>query len=231
MRESRASIAAVLIAAGQAVVALSGASARAEPETCPTLCDQIPNSAWIDPSGLPLNSVYRWPAPASVAAQLAGTPQLTPRFRFEQLCATPPMPTDPREYAVAARAGVAEPEGKWQLQAQILHWRGDTWRGGQLAASVFDAARGALRDCQRGAPLQSPSLTTDEPDRLAGVISGPVIVHTYLVAHLPSSTVSELTLWSSAPPEVPWPLAPDDGAVLDALTAPLCVAYIGSCQR
>ena len=38
-------------------------------------------------------------------------------------------------------------------------------------------------------------------------------------------------LRTAAPPEVPWPLAPDDGAVLDALTAPLCVAYIGSCQR
>ena len=44
----------------------------------------------------------------------------------------------------------------------------------------------------------------------------------------PSSTVSELTLWSSAPPHVPWPALADD-PVLDSLTAPLCDAYIASC--
>lgn len=68
----------------------------------------------------------------------------------------------------------------------------------------------------------------DEPTRMAAVISGPVIMHTYLVAHVSSSTISELTLWSSGPPQVPWPTVADS-AVLDALTAPLCEAYIGSC--
>ncbi|MGH3563677.1 MAG: ATPase, partial [Mycobacterium sp.] len=172
--------------------------------------------------------VYRWPAPAGVATAVTGT---APRFRFEQLCATPPGPQDPRDYAVAGQAIVIKPEGQWQLQAQVLHWRGETWRGGQLATSVFDAAVEALRGCQREAPQQSPSLTTDEPTRVAAVISGPVIMRTYLVAHPQSSTISELALWSSAPPTVPWPLTPDDRAILDAMTAPLCVAYIGSCHR
>ncbi len=63
---------------------------------------------------------------------------------------------------------------------------------------------------------------------MAAVISGPVIVHTYLIAHLASSTISELTLWSSGPPQVPWPVL-SDVAILDAMTAPLCEAYIASC--
>lgn len=126
------------------------------------------------------------------------------------------------------RVTVVHPDGQWQLQAQVLHWRGDTARGGQIAASVFGTAVAALRACQLGAPLQSPSVTDDEPTRMAAVISGPVIMYTYLVAHVSSSTISELTLWSSGPPQVPWPTVADS-AVLDALTAPLCEAYIGSC--
>jgi hypothetical protein len=53
-------------------------------------------------------------------------------------------------------------------------------------------------------------------------------MHTYLVAHPKNSTISELTLWSSGSPEVAWPLIPD-AQVLDAMTAPVCAAYIGSC--
>jgi hypothetical protein len=60
------------------------------------------------------------------------------------------------------------------------------------------------------------------------VISGPVIMHTYLVAHPENSTISELTLWSSEPPQVPWPVI-SDAPVLDAITSPVCAAYIGSC--
>ncbi|MEZ0363120.1 ATPase [Mycobacterium sp. pUA109] len=220
----RVIMATLLIVGGFATAPVSGAPAHAEPQTCPTLCDQIPNSAWIDPAAVPLNAVYHWPAPAGAAAAVTGTP----RFRFEQLCASAPVPQDPRDYVVASRAVLDKPEGQWQLQAQVLHWRGETWRTGQLAASVFNAARTALRGCQRGAPEQSPSLTTDEPNRLAAVISGPVVMHTYLAAQQ-SSTISELTLWSSAPPQVPWPVI-DDAQVLDALVKPLCTAYLDSCH-
>ena len=58
------------------------------------------------------------------------------------------------------------------------------------------------------------------------MISGPVIMHTYLAAHVAIST-SELTLWSSAPP-VDWPSMADD-PVLDSMIAPLCEAYTPSC--
>ena len=151
-----------------------------------------------------------------------------PRFRFEDLCGTPAPPQDPRDSAVAARATVAHPDGQWQLQAQVLHWRGDTARGGAIVGSVFSNAVAALRACQQRAPQQSPSITNDEPNRAAAVISGPVIMHTYLLAHVASSTISELTLWSTGAPRVPWPAMADDPA-LGAMTAPLCDAYIASC--
>ena len=135
---------------------------------------------------------------------------------------------DARAWAVAARVTVVHPDGQWQLQAQVLHWRGDTARGGPTAASVFSNAVVALRGCQQETPLQSPLITTDEPNRMAAVISGPVNMHTYLVAPVASSTISELTLWASGPPQVPWPAMADD-PVLNAMTAPLREAYIASC--
>ena len=221
----RVILATILVAGGLVVALFVVAPAHAEPQTCPPVCDQIPDTAWIQQRAMPLNSVYNWPVLAGQAVQVTGS---GPRFRFESLCAAPPVRQDPRDSAVAARATVVRPDGQWQLQAQILHWRGDTARGGWMAASVFSNAVAALRGCQQGSPQQSPSITSDEPNRMAGVISGPVIMHTYLVAHVASSTISELTLWSSGPPQVPWPSMADD-PVLDSMTAPLCEAYIASC--
>ena len=198
--------------------------AAATPETCPPACDRIPEAAWIPPWGIPLNSHYAWPRLPGVAVTA-----VAPRFRFEELCASPTVLLDPRSWAVAERALVVNPEGQWQLQAQVLHWRGETWRGGQLAQEVFDTAAGALRSCQRTNVTASPSVTTDEPDRMAAVIGGPVILHQYLVANPGNSTITELAMWSTAPPLTAWP-GVDDTAVLDAMGAPLCAAYIGSCQ-
>ena len=223
----RVILATILVAGGFAVALIVVIPAHAEPETCPPVCDQIPDTAWIQRHAVPLASAYNWPALAGLAVQVTGA-AAAPRFRFEDLCATPPVPQDARDSAVAARVTVAHPDGQWQLRAQILHWRGDTARGGPIAASVFSNAVAALRGCQRGAPVQSPSITSDEPNRMAAVISGPVIMHTYLVAHVASSTISELTLWSSGPPQVPWPAMADD-PVLNSMTAPLCEAYIASC--
>jgi hypothetical protein len=223
----RVILATVLVVGGFAVALIVVVPARGDPETCPTVCDQIPNTAWIQQHALPLDSVYNWPALAGSAAQVTGA-AAWPRFRFEELCATPAVPRDARDSAVAARVTLPRPDGQWQLQAQVLHWRGDTARGGPTAAAVFSAAVAALRGCQRGAPAQSPSITSDETNRMAAVISGPVVMHTYLVAHVASSTISELTLWSSGPAELPWPSMADD-PVLNSMTAPLCDAYIASC--
>lgn len=202
-------------------------SATADPPTCPPTCDLIPAAAWPDPWSIPLNGTYRWPVPANVASPVQAT-----RFRFEELCNAPRPLGDPRDYAVAARAMVVQPVGQWQLQAQVLHWRGETWRGGQLAAQVFETAVAALRNCQLGAPQYSPSITTDTPNRMAAVISGPQIVHQYLIADPDNSTLSELALWTTpgptGVPQVPWPVISDE-QVLDAMAAPLCAAYLGSC--
>jgi hypothetical protein len=223
----RVILATMLVVGGFAVALVVVVPARADPETCPPVCDQIPNTAWIQQRALPLDSVYNWPALAGSAAQVTGA-AAGPRFRFEELCATPAVPRDARNSAVAARVTLPHPDGQWQLQAQVLHWRGDTARGGPTAAAVFSTAVAALRGCQRGAPAQSPSITSDETNRMAAVISGPVVMHTYLVAHVASSTISELTLWSSGPAELPWPSMADD-PVLNSMTAPLCDAYIASC--
>ncbi len=223
----RVILAAMVVVGGLAFAFIVVVPAHAEPQACPPVCDQVPDSAWIPRRAIPLDAVYGWPALANVAVQVTGaTPG--PRFRFEELCSAPPVPRDPRDSAVVARATVAHPDGQWELQAQILHWRGDTANGGAIAASVFSNAVATLRTCQQRAPLQSPSITSDDTTRMAGVISGPVVMHTYLIAHPASSTISELTLWSSGPPQVPWPAMADD-SVLNAMTAPLCDAYIASC--
>jgi hypothetical protein len=220
-------LAATLIAGGLLVACVSWSGfAVADPETCPPVCDKIPDTAWISSPAIPLNTTYRWPSPAGSAVPMTGG--ATPRFRFEEVCATPTFPQDSRNSAVGSRVTVDKPQGQWQLRAEVVHWRGDTARGGQSATSVFDLAAAAVRGCQLGAPGESPSVTVDEPNRLSAVVSGPVIMHTYLVAHPESSTISELTLWASDPVQLAWPII-SDAQVLDAMAASLCAAYLGSC--
>ena len=224
-------LAALMLSAGVVAAPLPATVpiAGAEPYDCPPACDSIPDSAWISPQAIPLNAEYGWPALPAIAGA-----DPDPRFRFEELCATPPLHLDPRGYAVAERAAVvvddaATTGGRWQLRAQVLHWRGETWWAGQRAAEVFDAAVAALLACQRTNPAASPSLTVEEPDRIAAVVAGPVILHQYLVVNTGNSTISELALWATSPPSTPWPPVADE-AVLDALAAGLCAAYIGSCR-
>ena len=225
----RMMLASIVAAWGLVVAPGAVGPAYARPVNCPPNCDLIPNSAWIDPTALPLYSTYRWPGLAGVAVTATN-----PRFRFEEACASPPVPPDdPRGFAVAARAMVPQPEGQWQLQVQVMHWRGETWRGGQLAAAVFDKAVAALRSCQSTSPLTSPSLTTDAPNRMAAVVSGVLpgqaVLHEYLLVNPYNSTVVEVALWATTPPRVDWP-AVADAQVLDAMAAPLCTAYIDSCR-
>ena len=220
-------VAATLIAGGLLVACVSSSGfAVADPETCPPVCDKIPDTAWISSSAIPLNATYHWPSPAGSAGPMTGG--ATPRFRFEEVCATPAFPQDTRNSAVASRVVVDKPQGQWQLRAEVVHWRGDTARGGQIATSVFDVAAAALRACQLGASGESPSVTVDEPNRLSAVVSGPVIMHTYLLAHPENSTLSELTLWALDPVQLPWPII-SDAQVLDAMASSLCAAYLGSC--
>lgn len=216
-------MAAVLASCGLALVA---PTVSADPLDCPPNCDRIPGSAWIAPLSIPLYNVYRWPELSSVSVTAA-----VPRFRFEDVCGTAVAADDPRTWAVAELATVTTPDGQWHLQAQVMHWRGETWRGGRLAGTVFDDAVAALRSCQITAPSVSPSLTTVAPTRMAAVLSGAdrAVLHQYLVLEPRNSTVTELALWSTAHPSAPWRPVPD-ASVLDALGAPLCAAYLDSCR-
>lgn len=201
-------------------------SARAVPGVCPPICDAIPDAAWPQSSALPLFPVYRWPGLAGLAVNAPA-----PGFMFEELCASPPLPGDPRDYVVASRAQINNPAGQWQLRVQVLHWRGDVAYNGPLTLSVLDSAQTRLRTCQLTAPLVSPSITTADPERMAAVISvaGQKVVHQYLLAHPTSGSIVELALWSTLPLQVPWS-AVSDAQVLDALASPLCEAYLGSCR-
>jgi hypothetical protein len=224
----RMMVAAMLAACGLAIAPGAAGPAYGLPVDCPPNCDRIPNSAWIDPTQIPLYSTYRWPGLAGVAVTTTN-----PRFRFEEACATPPPPDDPRSYVVSARATVPQPDDQWQLQVQVMHWRGETWRGGQLAAAVFDKAVAALRGCQSTSPLTSPSLTTDTLDRMAAVVSGVLpgqaVLHEYLLLNPRNSTIVEMALLATTPPGVNWP-AVSDPQIFDAMAAPLCTAYIDSCR-
>src|ERR1700741_4082691 len=91
----------ILVAGGFGVALIVVVPAHAEPQTCPPVCDQIPDTAWIQQRAVPLYTAYNWPALAGLAVQVTGA-AAGPRFRFEELCATPAVPQDARDSAVAA---------------------------------------------------------------------------------------------------------------------------------
>ena len=200
--------------------------ARAVPGVCPPICDAIPDSAWIAPTSIPLYPVYRWPELAGLAVTAP-----SPRFGFEALCGSPLLGNDPRAYAVAARSVVLHEQGQWNLLVQVVHWRGDTATGGPTALTVLETASSRLQDCQSTVAAASPSITTDDAGRVAAVISdgGHQVMHEYLLAHPASSTVVEVAMWSTVPPQADWPPVADVH-VFDAMAAPLCNAYLGSCR-
>jgi hypothetical protein len=222
----RLMLAVALATGGLAIVPSAGWPARAVPGDCPPICDAIPDSAWIAPTSIPLYPVYRWPGLAGLAVTASGT-----KFGFEALCDSPPVADDARAYAVATRAVVPNPAGEWNLAVQVMHWRGDTAWSSPIALAALDTAQAHLADCQLTAASTSPSITTSDGDRVAAVISvaGKQVMHEYLLVHPGSSTVVELAMWSSLPPQVAWPTVPD-AEIFEAMAAPLCNAYLGSCR-
>jgi hypothetical protein len=219
-------LAVALATCGLAIAPSAGWPARAVPGVCPPFCDAIPDSAWIAPTAIPLYPVYKWPSLPALAVTAS-----TAKFGFEALCDSPPVADDARAYAVAARAVVPNRAGQWNLAVQVMHWRGDTAWAGPIALGTLETARARLQDCQSTAPSTSPSVTTSDGERVAAVISvaGEQVMHEYLLVHPRSSTVVELAMWSSLPPQVDWPAVPD-AKVFEAMAAPLCSAYLGSCR-
>ena len=219
-------LAVALATCGLAIAPSSGWPASAVPGVCPPICDAIPDSAWPDPTLIPLYGVYRWPGLAGLSVTAP-----SPRFGFEALCGSPPIADDARAYTVAARSVVLQPKGQWNLLVQVVHWRGDTATGGATALVTLETARARLRDCQSTTAETSPSITTNDPQRIGAVISdaGEQVLREYLLADPDSSTIVELAMWSSLPQQVDWP-AVADAQILDAMAAPLCNAYIRSCR-
>ncbi len=147
-------------------------------------------SAWIESSSVPLYPVYRWPGLAGLATTVTA-----PRFEFESWCASPArVADDPRDYVVAARARVANPPGQWNLQVQVLHWRGDVVTGGRTALQTLEWARMSLASCHLTAPQVSPSITTDDAMAL---VSGDQRRRPPRHAHLPGSPTRPAAPWSS----------------------------------
>ena len=201
---------------------------------CPPMCTLIPDSAWIAPPAIPLYDKYSWPVLAPLSESVS-----SPRFKIDELCAAPPVTDDERDGALASRVILPEPPGQWQLQVQILHWRGDPWIAGQRASAVMDSATSLLRtNCSFTAPGLSVSRIAEQNipghpgQSLAAVITmagtAAMTAHVYLVSDLRNSTVVELAMWSTSPPAVDWPTINDDQLLAD-MVAPLCTAYVNSC--
>jgi hypothetical protein len=202
---------------------------------CPPACTQIPDTAWIAPTAIPLYDNYSWPPLGPLSE-----PVSRPRFKSDELCAAGPSTDEERDSAIAAHIILPQPPGQWQLQVQIVHWRGDPWIAGQRASAVMDAATSLLRDkCSYTSPGVSVSrfatqnLPGGHPGQsVSAVISEagdtPMVAHEYLVSDLRNSTVVEVAMWSNSPPTVDWPPINDDQLLAD-MAASLCTAYVNSC--
>jgi hypothetical protein len=196
------------------------------------MCSQIPDSAWIASSAIPLSDKYSWPQLAPLTE-----PVTNPRFEIDDLCSAGPATEDERGSAIAAHVILPEPPGQWQLQVQIMHWRGDPWIAGQQASAAMDAATALLRNnCSLGTSVSriaEQNVPGHPGQSLAAVITrggtAPLITHEYLVSDLRNSTVVELAMSSSSPPATDWPSINDDQLLADMVT-PLCTAYVNSCS-
>ena len=169
---------------------------------------------------------YSWPQLGPLSEAVS-----SPRFKSDELCAAAPLSVEERDSALASQVILPNPPGQWQLQVQILHWRGDPWVAGQRASAVMDSATALLRNnCSFNAPGVSVSRITEQSvpghpgESLAAVITmggaTPLVAHEYLVSDLRNSTVVELAMWSTSPAAVDWPTMDDDQLLAD-MVAPL----------
>lgn len=203
---------------------------------CPPACTQIPDTAWIAATSIPLYDKYSWPPLGPLSE-----PVSEPRFESDELCAAGPSADDERDNAIAAHIVLPQPPGQWQLQVQIVHWRGDPWIAGQQASAVMDAATSLLRDkCSYNSPGVSVSrfatqnLPGGHPGQSVSAVitetgDTPLVAHEYLVSDLRNNTVVEVAMWSISPPKLDWPPIGDDQLLAD-MVAPLCTAYVNSCS-
>lgn len=190
----------------------------------------VPAAAWTNPNRLPLADVQHWPNLDTVAQPLTDSTS-----RVYELCQTAPANDARWHGGDAARARVDNRTDRWSVQQQIIHYPGDPWTMGQTADALFVALQNTLTHCATTAPGAQVTITTprshcnDIPRgrciRLAATIEipdKPIAAHIYLSS--PGSSVSELSLWSSGSPSVPWS-APADDEVFAAMNPQLCTVW------
>lgn len=190
----------------------------------------VPAAAWVSPNRLPLADTQHWPSLDTVAQPLTdGT------SRVYELCQTAPSSDARWQGNDAARARVDNGADHWSVQQQIIHYPGDPWTMGQTADALFVALQNTLTHCAATAPGAQVTITTPRSHcsdiqrgrcvRFAATIEIPdkqIAAHIYLSS--PGSSVSELSLWSSGTPGVPWS-APADDDVFAAMNPQLCTEW------
>jgi hypothetical protein len=199
-----------------------GLASAAPPDTT------LPSTVWIATDAVPMSAGQHWPALAGVAQRFYGE-----AFAIQALCHVAPA-ADEFAGAEGAYARVQRQSGNWSLQQQILHFPGDPWQAGQVAASAYASLVDTLNDCATTEPDAHVTITTPDShcvDVIGGctavaatidVPSQRIVSHVYLSSA--GSSVSELSVWSSPTPSPPWAGAGDAG-VLEAMNAPLCAVW------
>ena len=132
--------------------------AAAEPAgTCPPALQPHPGDRVDHPEAILLDSVY--PGRNSPGWR---SPPVRRGSGSRSYAAPLRSPATPRLCGRRTRGGV-EPGRPVAAAGQVVHWRGDTWLGGELAQGTFQAAVAALRACQSTNPTASPRWSSTRP--------------------------------------------------------------------
>jgi hypothetical protein len=186
----------------------------------------VPAAVWLDAAALPLNDSEHWPDLADRAQPLTNGV-----FEVQALCHVAPDSTL-TEGTQSARARIDRGADAWSMQQQIVHYAGDPWRTGQLAGALFNALVDTVMNCGSSTAGADVRITTAESDcenfkpcsQFAATIDVPgtqVTAHAYLSTV--NGSVTELSLWASGSPRLPWS-APNDAEIFAAMTRQLCKA-------
>jgi len=220
-------LATMLIASGLAVTCVSSGTAHADQDTCPPVCDRIPDTAWISPAGIPLNfdvplavagrasGADHWHDDASVPVRGGVCDSRVPA-RHPQLLRSPAE----RPSATPQASGSCRP--KSCTGAETPHTAARTRRRCSTTAAA------ALRGCQLGAAAESPSVTTRRAQS-TGRGDQRTGDHPHLSCRTPGKQHDQRTDAVVRGASAAALADNSDAQVLDAMTSPVCAAYIGSC--
>ena len=189
------------------VVAACGLAARAgSGGRAPSLA-----SARRSATGSPIRRGSRRP-PSRCTRSTAGrgwpdwrSPRRAPRFGSRRLARTPPVPATPATTRWRRAPSCRTRRASGSCRRRSCTGAGTPWRAGRPRRRRSETPVAALRDCQLTAPLRLAVAHHRRARRgSAAVISvaGRACMHEYLLADPRSSTIVELALWSTLPPQV-----------------------------